>query len=73
MRVTAVESTGLFVGTAEHPLQVVTAGIAHVPGRTIRLTVEGPGPHGTAETTTGEDGTAHVEIPMTTDLAPGER
>ncbi|MFG2372783.1 NEW3 domain-containing protein [Streptomyces sp. NPDC048504] len=73
MRVTAALSTELFVGTAEHPLQVVAAELAHVPGRPVRLTVEGPGLRGTAETTVGEDGTAHVEIPVTTDLAPGER
>lgn len=73
MRVTAALSTELFVGTAEHPLQVVAAELAHVPGRPVRLTVEGPGVHGTAETVVGEDGTAHVEIPVTADLAPGER
>ncbi|WP_043678509.1 glycoside hydrolase family 38 N-terminal domain-containing protein [Streptomyces xylophagus] len=73
MRVTAALSTELFVGTAEHPLQVVTAELAHVPGRPVRLTVEGPGVHGTAETTVGEDGTARAEIPVTCDLAPGER
>lgn len=73
MRVTAALSTELFVGTAEHPLQVVAAELAHVPGRPVRLTVEGPGVHGTAETTVGEDGTARAEIPVTCDLAPGER
>jgi alpha-mannosidase len=73
MRVTSVESTELFVGTTGHPLQVVAAEIAHVPGRTVRLTVEGPGVHGTAETTVGEDGTARAEIPVTTGLAPGDR
>jgi hypothetical protein len=73
MRVTAALSTELFVGTAEHPLQVVAAELAHVPGRPVRLTVEGPGVHGSAETTVGEDGTARAEIPVTSDLAPGER
>lgn len=73
MRVTAALSTELFVGTAEHPLQVVAAELAHVPGRPVRLTVEGPGLHGSAETVVGEDGTAHAEIPVTCDLAPGER
>ncbi|MFJ9894338.1 NEW3 domain-containing protein [Streptomyces sp. NPDC091280] len=73
MRVTAAQSTELFVGTAELPLQVVTAELAHVPGRPVRLTVEGPGVRGGAETVVGEDGTAHAEIPVTADLAPGER
>lgn len=64
MRVTAVESTELFVGTPEQPLQVVAAGIEHLPGRSVRVTVEG---HGTGETvvTVGEDGTVRAEIPVT--------
>ncbi|MFJ6896032.1 NEW3 domain-containing protein [Streptomyces hokutonensis] len=73
MRVTAALSTELFVGTAEHALQVVTAELAHVPGRPVRLRVEGPGLHGSAETVVGEDGTARAEIPVTCELAPGER
>ncbi|MEV0736850.1 NEW3 domain-containing protein [Streptomyces sp. NPDC050549] len=73
MRVTAALSTELFVGTAEHPLQVVTAELAHVPGRPVRLTVEGPGLHGGAETVVGEDGTARAEIPVSCDLTAGER
>ncbi|MGW3103610.1 glycoside hydrolase family 38 N-terminal domain-containing protein [Streptomyces sp. NPDC001100] len=73
MRVTAALSTELFVGTAEHPIQVVTVELAHVPGRPVRLTVEGPGLHGSAETVAGEDGTARAEIPVTCGLAPGER
>ena len=73
MRVTAALSTELFVGTAEHALQVVTAELAHVPGRPVRLRVEGPGLRGSAETVVGEDGTARAEIPVTCELAPGER
>ncbi|WP_217213315.1 NEW3 domain-containing protein [Streptomyces sp. AC550_RSS872] len=73
MRVISVESTELFVGTEDHPRQVVTVEIGGTPGRTVRLTVEGPGVHGTAEVTTGDDGTARAEIPVTTDLAPGDR
>ncbi|MEV0905214.1 NEW3 domain-containing protein [Streptomyces hokutonensis] len=73
MRVTAALSTELFVGTAEHALQVVTAELAHVPGRPVRLRVEGPGLHGSAETVVGEDGTARAEIPVTCELVPGER
>ena len=74
MRVTSVESTELFVGTPEHPHQVVAAEIGHAPGRTVRLTVTGPGVRGIGDTrvVVGEDGTVRAEIPVTTDLAPGE-
>ncbi|MEU9048957.1 NEW3 domain-containing protein [Streptomyces sp. NPDC048384] len=73
MRVISVESTELFVGTEEHPHQVVAVEIGEAPGRTVRLTVAGPGVHGTAEVTAGDDGTVRAEIPVTTDLAPGDR
>ncbi|MBA2945851.1 glycoside hydrolase family 38 N-terminal domain-containing protein [Streptomyces himalayensis] len=74
MRVTSVESTELFVGTEEQPHQVVVAEISHVPGRTVRITVEGPGVRGAGEilATAGDDGTARAEIPVTGDLSPGE-
>ena len=64
MRVTSVESTELFVGTPEQPLQVVAAEIEHAPGRSVRVTVEG---RGTGETvvTVGESGTVRAEIPVT--------
>ncbi|MER7562273.1 NEW3 domain-containing protein [Streptomyces sp. NPDC097941] len=64
MRVTSVESTELFVGTPEEPLQVVSAGIEHLPGRSVHVRVEG---RGTGETvvTVGEDGTVRAEIPVT--------
>lgn len=72
MRVTSVESTELFVGTPEQPHQVVAAGIEHIPGRTVRLTVEGPGVRGVGETvvTVGDDGTVRAEIPVTGDSGP---
>jgi alpha-mannosidase len=76
MRVISVESTELFVGTAEHPHQVVSAEISHVPGRAVHLFVEGPGVRGAGETvaTVGDGGTVRAEIPVTTDgLAPGDR
>ncbi|GAA3766712.1 NEW3 domain-containing protein [Streptomyces phyllanthi] len=76
MRVTSVESTELFVGTAERPHQVLVAEVGHVPGRTVRLTAAAPGGvRSTGETsaTVGEDGTVRVEIPMTGALVPGER
>lgn len=73
MRVISVESTELFVGPEDHPLQVVAVEIGEAPGRTVRLTVEGPGVHGTVEATAGDDGTVRAEIPVTTDLAPGDR
>ncbi|MEU5391035.1 NEW3 domain-containing protein [Streptomyces tibetensis] len=74
MRVTSVESTELFTGTTEHPLQIVAVELSHTPGRAVRLTVEGPGLSGTAETTVGEDGTVRAEIPVTgEDLVPGDR
>lgn len=73
MRVISVESTELFVGSEDHPLQVVAVEIGEAPGRTVRLTVEGPGVHGTVEATAGDDGTVRAEIPVTTDLAPGDR
>ncbi|MGW0423824.1 glycoside hydrolase family 38 N-terminal domain-containing protein [Streptomyces sp. NPDC003015] len=64
MRVTSVESTELFVGTPEQPLQVVSADIGHLPGRSVHVRVEG---RGTGETvvTVGEDGTVRAEIPVT--------
>ncbi|MFF1293664.1 MULTISPECIES: glycoside hydrolase family 38 C-terminal domain-containing protein [unclassified Streptomyces] len=68
MRVTSVESTELFVGTVEQPYQVVVAEISHVPGRTVRLTAEGPGglrSVGETLVTTADDGTARAEIPVT--------
>ncbi|MFF5496946.1 NEW3 domain-containing protein [Streptomyces aquilus] len=69
MRVISVESTELFVGTAEQPYQVVVAEIEHVPGREVRLTAEGPGVRSVGETlaTVGEDGTVRAEIPVTGD------
>ncbi|MFI7405079.1 NEW3 domain-containing protein [Streptomyces sp. NPDC049541] len=71
MRVTSAESTELFVGTTEHPHQVMAVELSHAPGRTARIAVVGPGVSGTAVVTTGDDGTVRVEIPVTTDLAPG--
>ncbi|MEU0192619.1 NEW3 domain-containing protein [Streptomyces afghaniensis] len=74
MRVTSVESTELFTGTTEQPRQVVAVELSHTPGRTVRLTVEGPGLTGTTEATVGEDGTVRAEIPVTgEDLVPGDR
>jgi alpha-mannosidase len=74
MRVSSVESTELFVGTTEHPRQVVAVELSHTPGRTVRLSVEGPGITGVAVTETAEDGTVRAEIPVTTaGLAPGDR
>ncbi|MFI8070782.1 NEW3 domain-containing protein [Streptomyces sp. NPDC086033] len=69
MRVTAVESTELFVGTPERPLQVVAAGIEHVPGRSVHITVEGRGV-GETVVTVGENGTVRAEIPVTGDGGP---
>ncbi|MEU0413781.1 NEW3 domain-containing protein [Streptomyces griseorubiginosus] len=64
MRVTSVESTELFVGTPEQPRQVVAAEIEHVPGRSVRVTVEGAA-HGETVATVGESGTVRAEIPVT--------
>ncbi|WP_406320560.1 NEW3 domain-containing protein [Streptomyces sp. NBC_00519] len=72
MRVTSAESTELFVGTTEHPHQVMAVELSHTPGRPVRLTVDGPGVLGTAVATTGDDGTLRAEIPVAGDLAPGE-
>ncbi|KOG30611.1 glycoside hydrolase family 38 N-terminal domain-containing protein [Streptomyces resistomycificus] len=73
MRVSCVESTELFVGTTERPRQVVAVELSHTPGRTVRLTVEGPGITGETEATVPDDGTVRVEIPVLTELAAGER
>ncbi|WP_406496116.1 NEW3 domain-containing protein [Streptomyces sp. NBC_01604] len=73
MRVSSVESTELFVGTTEQPCQVVAVELSHTPGRTVRLSVEGPGITGVAVVQTAEDGTVRAEIPVHTDLAVGER
>ncbi|RPF37040.1 NEW3 domain-containing protein [Streptomyces sp. TLI_185] len=72
MRVTSAESTELFVGTTEHPHQVMAVELSHAPGRTVRIVVAGPGVSGTTVATTGDDGTVRAEIPVTTDLAPGD-
>ena len=64
MRVTSVESTELFVGTPEQPHQVVAAEIEHVPGRSVRVTVEGAA-HGETVVPVGESGTVRAEIPVT--------
>jgi len=72
MRVTSAESTELFVGTTEHPHQVMAVELSHAPGRTVRIVVTGPGVSGTTLATTGDDGTVRAEIPVTTDLAPGD-
>ncbi|SFM96997.1 Glycosyl hydrolases family 38 C-terminal domain-containing protein [Streptomyces sp. cf124] len=76
MRVISVESTELFVGTEDQPHQVVAVDVEHASGRPVRLSVEGPGLRAAGQTvvTTGEDGTARAEIPVTTDgLAPGDQ
>ncbi|MER5215225.1 NEW3 domain-containing protein [Streptomyces sp. NPDC002838] len=73
MRVISVESTELFAGTAEQPRQVVAVELSHTPGRTVRLTVEGPGITGEADATAADDGTVRAEIPVLSDLAVGER
>ncbi|MFG2129883.1 NEW3 domain-containing protein [Streptomyces sp. NPDC048751] len=74
MRVTSVESTELFVGTAEQPRQVLAVELSHVPGRSVRLTVEGRGVAGEAVATTDDDGALRAEIPVTAEgLAPGDR
>ncbi|MEV7735303.1 NEW3 domain-containing protein [Streptomyces sp. NPDC088921] len=69
MRVTAVESTELFVGTPDRPLQVVAAGIEHLPGRSVHVSVEGRG-IGETVVTVGENGTVRAEIPVTGDGGP---
>ncbi|WLW51490.1 NEW3 domain-containing protein [Streptomyces sp. YU58] len=73
MRVSLVESTELFVGTTEQPRQVVAVELSHTPGRTVRIAVEGPGITGEAVATTADDGTVRAEIPVTAELAVGER
>ncbi|MFF0161296.1 NEW3 domain-containing protein [Streptomyces sp. NPDC005263] len=73
MRVSRVESTELFVSAAEQPRQVVAVEVSHAPGRTVRLTVEGPGVHGTLDAATADDGTVRAEVPVRTELAVGER
>ncbi|WP_037671754.1 NEW3 domain-containing protein [Streptomyces griseus] len=74
MRVTSVESTELFVGTAEQPRQVLAVELSHAPGRSVRLTVEGPGVTGEVRATADDDGTVRAEVPVTAPhLAPGDR
>ncbi|MFE6826607.1 NEW3 domain-containing protein [Streptomyces sp. NPDC057690] len=76
MRVISVESTELFTGTEDEPHQVVAVDIGHDPGRSVRLSVSGPGVRGVGESavTVGEDGTVRAEIPVAVDgLAPGDR
>ncbi|TLS40339.1 glycoside hydrolase [Streptomyces montanus] len=75
MRVTAVESTELFVGNPEQPHQVLVAEIGHEPGRTVSLSAAGPGVRSAEEVlaTVGDDGTVRAEIPMAGDLASGAR
>ncbi|MGW7549529.1 hypothetical protein ACWGKQ_51690 [Streptomyces sp. NPDC054770] len=76
MRVTSVESTEIFTGTPEKPLQVVVVRAEHIPGRPVLLTVEGPGVRSVGElpATAGEDGTVRAEVPVSAErLAPGDR
>ncbi|MFD4601053.1 NEW3 domain-containing protein [Streptomyces sp. NPDC058464] len=76
MRVTSVESTELFTGTPEKPLQVVVVRVEHLPGRPVLLTVEGPGVRSVGEhrATAGEDGLVRAEVPVSAErLAPGDR
>ncbi|MFJ1967357.1 NEW3 domain-containing protein [Streptomyces sp. NPDC087903] len=75
MRVTSAESTELFAGTRERPLQVLVAEISHVPGRTVLVSAAGPGVRGDGQTrvTVDDSGTVRAEIPMAGGLAPGDR
>src|ERR671918_214151 len=66
MRVTSVESTELFVGTTAQPRQVVAVELSHTPGRTVRLTVEGPGLAGQTQATAADgDRLAHQTADFT--------
>src|SRR5581483_3670116 len=76
MRVASVKPTELFTGSEARPrqlLRVVLTG--HQPGRRALLTAEGPRLRSAEETevVVGEDGTARAELPIVTDLRPGER
>ncbi|MFJ9561369.1 NEW3 domain-containing protein [Streptomyces fuscichromogenes] len=76
MRVTSVESTELFTGTPEKPLQVITVLVEHVPGRPVLLGVEGPGVRSVGENraVADADGTVRAEVPVSAErLAPGDR
>jgi alpha-mannosidase len=71
LRISAIESTDLFIGTPEHPAQVlrVTVAEAH-PGAPVALGVEPVG--ATATTVTGADGTGFAEVGVAAAGTPGD-
>ncbi|WP_432970816.1 glycoside hydrolase [Dactylosporangium sp. CA-233914] len=71
LRISAIESTDLFVGTPEHPVQVLRITVAEADPRVpLTLTVEPSGV--TATTVAGADSTVVVEVGVPAAGAPGD-
>src|ERR1700687_4133573 len=78
MRITGVESTDLFVGTAQRPLQVVRVTLVNdEPGTaSARLGVQGagvrdPGPFGINDLNAGEQKAFEVPVEIAAPYQPG--
>lgn len=78
MRITSVEATDLFTGTAQHPLQVVRVTLVNdePEATTARIGVQGPGvrdpgPFGTDELGPGEERTFEVPVDVAAPYHPG--
>jgi len=83
MRITGVESTDLFVGTAQRPLQVVRVtlendGPANVPDGMATVYVQGPGvrdpgPFGVTGLNLGERKDFEIPVEITVPYQSGSR
>src|SRR5665811_1444371 len=72
MRITAIESTDLFVGSDEQPLQVVRVHVErHADDVPARLEIQGEGLRTLAPVTVSDPGSGVVEIGVTTTPAAG--
>ena len=83
MRIVSVESTDLFVGTAQRPLQVVRVTLANegpamlaTPAMSARLHVQGagvrtPGPFGINDLNSGEEKAFEVPVEIAAPYQPG--
>ena len=83
MRIVSVESTDLFVGTAQRPLQVVRVTLANegpamlaTPAMSARLHVQGagvrtPGPFGINDLNSGEERAFEVPVEIAVPYQPG--
>jgi alpha-mannosidase len=78
MRITGVESTDLFVGTAQRPLQVIRVTLVNDVGQGTAATVgvqgpgvRGQGPFGITGLTLGEERTLEIPVEIAVPYQPG--